>query len=921
VPVLLDVESRSRADLKRIGGRNYWAHPSTEALCVVLYDTDSDDLSVWLPGDPEPWPGRELAAHNARGFDHFAAMRLWGRPVEIDTSELARRAGLPGALDALGTRWLGLPKDKVASKFTKSLSRPSRAKKTLGQLPDITAQVLERVVAYCVSDVEIIAHGWEHLEPWLDVEPDVLRAERAVNDRGICFDVQLAKRLLECDARNAAKACEDSAHILGEGWTAERVAEVARSPVQFCEYAGAENAQAETIAALIADTDPLGVAHALASARQALASIARGKLEAGLARVSPDGRLRDSHRYYGAHTGRWSGKGMQLQNMPRPVKRFEDWGDDQICALADAVLAGKHHADQEEIDLLLRATLHAKPGHVLVTVDFSGVEARALAWAAGDHDAIGVVLSGRDPYRVAAAQIFGCSYDDIPKSDPRRQAGKVSELACLAGDTPVLTDRGVIPLLKVTTAHRVWDGESWVTHSGLVYRGQRETITVACVRMTADHAVLCGETWTPAACLVQSESTLSRALATASGGSWLKALSSERAAESRRSWCGVTAALRRTACLITTCAKGGLPAVTCALRNDPGTGINNTTATQISCPTTGTGDGCSTAYPRSSSGALTPARSSGTTTAGAASRLRPSGETTSARSLLIWSRFRAGITQIWNSIAKTITGDTGPGIFVSSPSALTGGTREASGSYSGACSSSRRVYDLANVGPRNRFTILTDQGPLIVHNCGYGGGVGALENMARASGADFAAVGVDPAEVVAAWRELHAPIVQFWYALERAFASAVRGYEASASVFTCTPADDGSGVAIFLPSGRPIVYNETRVTKRVDRYGRPRDALAFLGTKNFVEHTYGGKLTENVIQAMCRDLMAVALVKAEDAGLDPVLHVHDEIVAEVPANAADEGLEYLTAIMTDLPEWAEGFPIGAAGHVGRRYRK
>ena len=63
--LLLDFESRSRADLRKVGGRNYWAHESTEALCAVLYDTASGAVSVWLPGDPAPAYRPDSAAHNA----------------------------------------------------------------------------------------------------------------------------------------------------------------------------------------------------------------------------------------------------------------------------------------------------------------------------------------------------------------------------------------------------------------------------------------------------------------------------------------------------------------------------------------------------------------------------------------------------------------------------------------------------------------------------------------------------------------------------------------------------------------------------------------------------------------------------------------------------------------------------------------
>ena len=121
---------------------------------------------------------------------------------------------------------------------------------------------------------------------------------------------------------------------------------------------------------------------------------------------------------------------------------------------------------------------------------------------------------------------------------------------------------------------------------------------------------------------------------------------------------------------------------------------------------------------------------------------------------------------------------------------------------------------------------------------------------------------------------------------------------------------DGRDVAAFLPSGRPVVYNEVRESP--GKYTRPE--LSYQGTK-FREHLYGGKLCENLIQAFCRDLMADALVRAEDAGLEPVLHVHDEIVCRAG------NLDALHGVMTTLPEWAEGFPIGAAGHEGMRYRK
>lgn len=675
--ILVDFESRSHAQLLSknqtpgCGGRRYWAHPTTEVLCACAYDTDNETFEVWRPGDPAPsflgavYERRtRLAAHNAEKFDRFAANRVWGTPLTgwIDTSDEARKMGFPGALDALGSRLLGIPKDKDASDYTKSLSeikRPSKAAHKISAEEWRTLSPLEkrergeyrrepdmgRVEPYCASDVAILAGAWPALEEWLDVDAEAQAADRAVNDRGFAFDVQLAARLLECDAAYCERVCDEVARELGAGWNAENVRDVANSPQLFCEYTGLPNAQKETVAlAIKAGTNRM--AALFGRVRQASASIARGKLEAALARVCPDGRLRDSMQYYGGHTGRWSHKGMQPGNMPRPGKRFETWGDDEVCALADRVLARQHVADPDEIDILLRACIWGGDGGELVVCDFSGVEARFLAWVAGDLAELEVHTSGKSPYRVAAAQLYGVTYDDIPKSDPRYNAGKMATLAC-----------------------------------------------------------------------------------------------------------------------------------------------------------------------------------------------------------------------------------------------------------------------------------------------GYQGGKRGLLKICRQNGVDLASAGIEPQAVIDGWRDHHPQIVQFWNDVQNAFEAAVLGYASRVALFDFVPASDGRGVAIFLPSGRPIIYNETRIVdcpsydEEHDRWTRRRGP-AFLGNEPKkhckvcgLEHTYGGKLVENIVQAGCRCLLADALVRSERAGLAPVLDVHDEIVGQVPRGAGREGYEYMHEIMTTLPAWAAGFPVGAAGHWGKRYRK
>lgn len=432
-PVLVDFESRSKADLKKIGGRLYWSDPTSEAICAVLYRTDTGEVEAWRPGDPPPELGTAVA-HNATTFDRFAGGRYdWQVGAWLDSSQMARRAGLPGALDALASQWLGRRKDIEGSKFTKALSSVSRAKAKKGQFRvDISPEVYARVLGYCANDVEVLADAWPRLEPWADVDADVAAADRAVNDRGICVDVELVHALQRQLERQQDEAVAEAAEALGQSVEETRAA--AMSPQQFCAATGLPNAQKDTLTDRASYGDL--IKHPLVSARAALASVVPGKLAAALAGLSDDGRLRDAHMYYGAHTGRWSGRGFQHQNLPRIAfeKEAKDLGwheADVVCALVDGAMQGEC-LTKKQIDGLLRAVLVASPGKVLAVLDYSGIEARALAWAAGDADAVNVFLkmdagTGPDPYRVMAAKnIFSIEVDAVTKE--QRGLGKIAEL-------------------------------------------------------------------------------------------------------------------------------------------------------------------------------------------------------------------------------------------------------------------------------------------------------------------------------------------------------------------------------------------------------------------------------------------------------------------------------------------------------------
>lgn len=433
-PVLVDFESRSRANLKRKGGRLYWQDPSSEAICAVLYDTATDEWHTWSPGAPAPVIGTAVA-HNASTFDRHAAARCgWAvRRPWLDSASAARRAGLPGALDKLGTRWFGRAKDKAGSKFTVALSRASRARARLGQLPDLTSAVRERVLAYCRDDVEIMADAWARLEPWFAVDADTLAASDACNERGICLDADLVVALQAQLERQKDQAVRRGAKALGQ--SADDTRKQANSPQQFTAATGLPNAQAPTL--LDRATHGALVDHPLVAVRRALASVVPGKLAAALNRVSDDGRLRDMILFCGAHTWRWSGTGLQPHNLNRisfedDAKRIGWHVDPYIAALIDgAERSSPAELSKRQVSGLLRSVLVAPPGRRLAVLDYAGIEARGNAWAAGDEDALDVFRAldagtGPDPYKVMAGRIFGVDVGGVSKE--QRGLGKIAEL-------------------------------------------------------------------------------------------------------------------------------------------------------------------------------------------------------------------------------------------------------------------------------------------------------------------------------------------------------------------------------------------------------------------------------------------------------------------------------------------------------------
>ena len=204
---------------------------------------------------------------------------------------------------------------------------------------------------------------------------------------------------------------------------------------------------------------------------------------------------------------------------------------------------------------------------------------------------------------------------------------------------------------------------------------------------------------------------------------------------------------------------------------------------------------------------------------------------------------------------------------------------------------------------------------------GFQGSVGALKEM---GGEEMGMCENDMRAVVESWRLANPKIVELWQACEYNAKHAMHNQNKTV-VSKCRRLGfryDGLTLRVLLPSGRCLFYYEPKMKK--NRFGRP--AIAYKGTDQITRkwgylETYGGKLVENIVQGVARDLMAYALLRLDAAGFDIVMHVHDEAGCEVSLSSAPADLGKMTKIMGGAPQWAQGLPLGADGYITPFYRK
>lgn len=428
----VDIETFSSRDVRQVGA---YAHAEAPDFLILMAGWALDDDPVQVETDPARLlqlpglldPEVRKVAHNAQ-FERACYSSALGMPVGTyvdpaewdDTMASAAAQGWPAKLDQLAKALGCTPKDTAGTRLINIFSKPNRQGRRV--LPEEKPEQWQEFVDYCRQDVETLREVDRKLGRLpTRRERTLYVVDQHINDRGILVDVPLARRAHKAAGMNAVGHELEAARLTGlanpnsnpqmTGWLQARLGKAA-----------VPNLQRETVEGLLAsDLDP--TTRRVLELRQELALVAAKKYTAALNQVSADGRLRGQLRYHGAHTGRWTGRGVQVHNLPREqfTKKVGEKKVHDLFAEGAAIMD-------------LRLGLGAEPRHLKALVrsmflgpmcvaDYASIEARVLAWWAGEQWALDAFSLGRDIYVETANRM------STPGHQLTRSQGKVAVLA------------------------------------------------------------------------------------------------------------------------------------------------------------------------------------------------------------------------------------------------------------------------------------------------------------------------------------------------------------------------------------------------------------------------------------------------------------------------------------------------------------
>lgn len=442
----IDFETRSTCDLRKCGADVYAQHFSTEVLCLA-YAFDEETPRLWVPGDSPPIKlldhvasGGTCIGHNLGAFE----MLIWNSIMTLkydwpelkieqceDTMAMAYAMGLPGSLDdASRAAGIDIEKDMKGHRVMLQLCQPRSFD---GDTPIYWDEVehkdkYEILYRYCVQDVEVERSLYQRLRKLSPQEKRVWELDYKINRRGVYVDMRAAQLAVEIVESEKTRLNNRIRKVTGNAVAMCTAVGQLSDWLKFKGLDVPSVAKADVTEMLSQDL-PAECREALLL-RQEAAKTSTAKLQAMINGASAGGRMRGLFQYHGASTGRWAGRRVQLQNLPRPSMKQDDIEEAfQMLELPDAaeLIRDKFGSPLSVVSDCVRGFLRARPGYKFIAADFSAIEARVLAWLANEEKVLDVFRSTGKIYEHAAAGIYGKPIDEITKDE--RQIGKVAVLA------------------------------------------------------------------------------------------------------------------------------------------------------------------------------------------------------------------------------------------------------------------------------------------------------------------------------------------------------------------------------------------------------------------------------------------------------------------------------------------------------------
>lgn len=872
-----------------------------------------------------------------------------------------------------------------------------------------------RLVEYARQDVVVERELYKSLPRIPDAELKVYQWSETVNDRGIMVNIPVVRGIKKAVAGYAERLQQEALELTDGKVTSMKspIAIKAWLEEHGCMVDSIDKGSVEYLLTL--DLDPK--VRRFLEIRRKLGKSSIAKYDALLNFSRTDGRFRGGFVYHAAGTGRFGGSGVQLQNLPRISesnstsfkKAAPHFEDAEMLASGDTDLVEMFWKDPMVLASdCLRYMLRSPKGKRFISADYSAVECRGLAWLAGEESTLQAFREGKDIYKQAASGIYHIPYEEVDGGGkgPQRQIGKTAVLACLAGDTEVLTDKGWCAITDVTLTHKLWDGVEWVQHEGVFYSGLKKTVEMEGITLTPDHSLFDGTLWRLAInylreprclrsglsfgassylmlsltdtiknierCVIKSAVYIADTRLGIGGTGFSNAIAASvsnarrvpeglskqdlnanltalnrglklansllsrqksgvgRATIDARiiaSLCSVVAELLRIGSSKTILGMDEQLDALRALELKLGELIATLCRTGL-CRYTRI-RGFSRSWPASRTtrciGAVTLNARAISTTASAGSS---SASTIYAKLLRIISPCLIAVKKAIRLTESTMTGITKSATCASRHDTSKLSTSDASISSKTNSPSYENVYDILNAGPRHRFLIRgKNKKAVMAGNCGYGGGWGAMLRF----GADKMGLSEEEGtNIVKAWRESNPNVTKLWYDLQKKSLEAMKFRHKRIPVRDNISFYAGNNfLTMRLPSGRDLFYPYAEVSEcempwedaNGDVAKKKMVTCMFLTmAKQWVRRPLSHvTLTENLTQAACRDLLIHSAFNLEKAGYPVVMHVHDEVVCEVPEDFGS--LEELEEIMARTPDWAKGFPLKAEGWVNWHYQK